>query len=142
MFSYWKPTPHSPWGQPWPSAGLPLDNPSTMTMFSRIADSGCVPGLKVVMLSPDTAVGVQISGCVPIVQKNSTRLTRAAACAGLPSSSDRNGAAIRPAPAVLIRPLRVSFGVVIVFSRERLVAGAAGEVRSVGDSRQHALERE
>ena len=71
-------------------------------MFSRIAESGCVLGLKVVMVSPDTDVGVQMSVCVPIVQKNSTRLTRPAARAGLPSSRDRNGAAIRPAPALLI----------------------------------------
>src|SRR5262252_2639867 len=141
MLSYWKPRPHSACGQPWPSVGLPLDRPSTRTMFSRIASSGWVPGPKVVMSSPETAVGDQTSGCVPIVQKNRTRLTRPVARAGLPSSSDRNGAAIRPAPAVLRRPLRVSLGIVIS-SWQRLVAGPAGEVGRVDDARQHTLQRE
>src|SRR4051794_3718407 len=107
-------------------------------MLSRIAASGWVLGLNAVMLSPEIPVGVQMSGCVPIVQKNNTRLTRPAARAGLPYSSDRNGAAIRPAPAVFSNLLRVSLDMVIS-SRQRLVAGAAGEVGRGGHAPQHPL---
>ena len=44
------------------SLGLPLGRPSIMTMLSLTSASGDVLALKVVMLSPETAVGVQIGG--------------------------------------------------------------------------------
>ena len=97
------------------------------TMLSRIAASGCVAALNVVMFSPDTAVGDQISCCVPIVQKNSTRLTRPGAlCARFPSSSAASGDSARPAPAPLSNVLRLNLRIFVVLTDPRRAGRSGG----------------
>src|SRR6478752_3044041 len=75
--------------------------PSIMTRCLRMASSGAVLSASTKSFSALTLVGVQIDGCVPMVQNSTTRLARPdkAACAG--ASKSRNGASAVPAARVL-----------------------------------------
>src|SRR6185295_11103609 len=104
-----------PSGDPWASLMLPVGIPSTSTMLSRIAASGSVLLLKVVMVSPDTAVGVHRSGLVPMVQNSTRRLTCLLDAAWARRSAPilRNGDRSSPAPTLPANCLRFSLLMIV-----------------------------
>ena len=82
-----------------------------------MAASGSVLALNVKLFSPETDVGVQMSGFVPIVQNNSRRLACfgvALRAVGRSHRSDTNGESNNPAPVPRRKCLRFSLRMALI----------------------------